>query len=88
MRSLAAIWPMPPPDYVKLGPLTRRLLTDARWSSQDEFPAFQSWADDVERILTFVHEQGRFDQLFPVCTDRTLSTETPLSQKLGAPPGK
>jgi Holliday junction resolvase-like predicted endonuclease len=40
-------------------------VTGAHWASQDEFPAFRSWADDTERILAFIYDEGRFDTLFP-----------------------
>lgn len=47
------------PLHVQLGPLTRLLLSDARWRSADAFPAWQVWADDIERVLTFLQNEDR-----------------------------
>jgi hypothetical protein len=48
-----------PPSSVVLGPLTRQLLSDARWKGTDWFPAHQVWADDVEEVLAFLHRERR-----------------------------
>jgi hypothetical protein len=39
--------------------LTRSLLSGAKWQCQDAFPAWQTWADDVETVLEFLALQGR-----------------------------
>ncbi|HZW92888.1 MAG TPA: hypothetical protein VFF64_08045 [Candidatus Eremiobacteraceae bacterium] len=57
---------MAPPATVRLGPLTQQLLSGARWRGADGFPAWQNWADDVEEVLTFLQQQGRFTHFLTV----------------------
>ena len=54
------------PATVHLGPLTRRLLSDARWQGTDWFPAWQVWADDVEEVLTFLQREGRLEAFLAI----------------------
>ena len=56
---------MPPPDGVRLGPLTRAVLDGAVWRDASAFPAFQSWADEVERVLCFLEVQQMFKRFLP-----------------------
>lgn len=56
---------MAPPKEVKLGRLTGSIVADAHWLNQDEFPAHQQWADDVELVLAFLEAEGKFDDFFP-----------------------
>jgi hypothetical protein len=58
--------PLGPPDSVRLGPQTQQLLSGARWSGADEFPASQVWADDVEEVLAFLQQEGRLDAFLAV----------------------
>ncbi|NPV58865.1 MAG: hypothetical protein HPY75_04275 [Actinobacteria bacterium] len=44
-----------------LGPLTRKILTNAPWVGQDDFPSSQEWADFIERLLTHIKSQGQFE---------------------------
>ena len=62
-----------PPPHVRLGPLTRLLLSGARWQGADAFPAWQVWADDVERVLAFLQSEGRLGAFLAV----TQSARTP-----------
>lgn len=64
-RAVASALKSPPPD-VRLGPLTRRLLSGARWQGMDAFPAWQVWADDVEHVLAFLEREGRFGAFLAV----------------------
>ena len=41
------------------------LLDRSVWSATSEFPAGQAWADDTERILSFLQAQGVLDALLP-----------------------
>src|SRR5438034_6559839 len=59
---------MPPPVAVDLGPLTRAVLARACWSESSEFPAHQSWADEVERVLSFLDAHDVFDRFLPRLT--------------------
>jgi hypothetical protein len=36
------------------------MLAGARWQGRDPFPAWQTWADDVEAVLEFLDRQQRF----------------------------
>ena len=49
------------PVNVNLGPLGAQLVTDARWKSQDEYPAYQAFADELERLLLFAKQQGQYE---------------------------
>ncbi len=49
---------MPPPSTIKLGPFTTTVLDRAVWREESVFPAFQEWADETERILSFLESQG------------------------------
>jgi hypothetical protein len=65
--------PLGPPSDVSIGPLTRTLITGAKWQGQDSFPAWQTWADDVESVLQFLRDNGRFDRF----RDLIQKTRTP-----------
>ena len=56
---------MPPPDEVRLGPLTSTVLDGAVWRDGSQFPAFQVWADEVERVLSFLQARGVFARFLP-----------------------
>ena len=53
---------MPPPDEVKLGPLTRTVLDGAVWRAESPYPASQVWADEAERLFAFLETQCVFDR--------------------------
>lgn len=53
-----------PPADVRLGPLTLAVLNSARWKEQDQYPAFQVYADECETLLEFSRGQGQFDRYF------------------------
>lgn len=56
---------MPPPEGVRLGPLTRVVLENAQWRATSQFPAWQAWADETERLLAFLAAQDRFGVFLP-----------------------
>jgi hypothetical protein len=58
-KSRRPLSPLGPPFDVNLGPLTRAMLSGAKWQGQDAFPAWQTWADDVETVLEFLDVQNR-----------------------------
>lgn len=58
-NSHRTLSPLGPPSDVRIGPLTRTLLSGAKWQRQDAFPAWQTWADDVEMVLEFLAGQNR-----------------------------
>lgn len=49
-------------EKVILGPLTRRIYCGASWVGKDEFPSSQEWADEVERVLSFLEAKGQFER--------------------------
>jgi|SRR5215510_348704 len=48
------------PNGVRLGPLVSTIRDGAAWAKEDEFPSDQTWADEVERVLSFTQMQGQF----------------------------
>jgi hypothetical protein len=53
-----------PPSDVRLGPLTLSVLNGARWKGQDQYPAFQVYADECEALLEFAKAQEQFERYF------------------------
>ncbi len=66
--------PLGPPSDVNIGPLTRSLIAGAKWQSHDAFPARQRWADDVESVLQFLRDNGRFNR-FRELIQKTRTTQ-------------
>jgi hypothetical protein len=56
---------MAPPKEIKLGRLTGSIVAGAHWLDQDNFPAHQQWADDVERVLAFLEAERKLGDFFP-----------------------
>jgi len=48
-------------NKVRLGSLTQLLVSGAQWKGCDDFPAWQSWADHIEKVLAFLEREGRLD---------------------------
>jgi hypothetical protein len=51
---------------VKLGPLTQAICKDASWEGEDAFPSSQIWADEVEKVLSFLQVKGQFERYLPM----------------------
>jgi hypothetical protein len=47
---------------INLGPLTGRIFDKASWSHNDDFPANQAWADDIELVLAHLQSHGQFER--------------------------
>ena len=78
--------PLGPSASVRLGPPTQQLLSGARWSGADAFPAWQVWADDVEEVLVFLQQEGRLAQFLAVTRKvATPHTGTAVSQRRARP---
>lgn len=60
---------MAPPDDVTLGPLSRQVIEGAAWLSQDEYPAHQPYADELEQLLGFLDANGRLQKFTPRLRD-------------------
>jgi hypothetical protein len=56
---------MPAPDEVILGPLTRLVVGNAKWRESSQYPAFQVWADEAERLFAFLEAQSMFERFLP-----------------------
>ena len=63
---------MPPPNGVHLGPILRPILNSASWSRDSVFPATQNWAEEVERVLSFLDTQGVLKDFWPRLIAREL----------------
>ncbi len=50
---------------LNLGPLTRRLIGQAKWAGREPFPSGQAYADEIERLLSFTKARELLDQYFP-----------------------
>jgi hypothetical protein len=46
-----------------LGPLTTKLKAEAKW--RDQYPAWQVYADECERLLQFLRDQGETQRFWP-----------------------
>ncbi len=56
---------MPIPSEVTLGCLSRCMCNGASWLVQDDFPASQIWADELERVLSHLEAHGQFQRYLP-----------------------
>lgn len=61
---------MPPPSSIKLGPLTAAVLDRAVWREKSVFPAHQEWADEAERVLSFLESHAVLETLMSRLTAR------------------
>jgi hypothetical protein len=71
---------MPPLPDVQLGPLTRSILDGAPWRDVSVFPASQHWADEVERVLSFLTTQGVFARFLPRLRARETERDGALAE--------
>lgn len=58
---------------VRLGPLLSTVVDRAAWVGKDGFPAWQFFADEIERVLSFAEARGVFEMYLPELTGRTPS---------------
>ena len=75
---------MPPPEGVNVGPLTRTVLDGAVWRDESEFPASQDWADEVERVLSFLESEGKFGTFLPRLQTRETQRDGALAEARAA----
>jgi hypothetical protein len=71
---------VPLPSFLNLGPLTQKIAYKAKWLTQDDFPGSQVWADDVERVLSFVLAEGQFERFLPRLNDDRRSRNSALAE--------
>lgn len=72
--------PMPPPRNVILGTLTRTVLDGAGWRETSKFPAWQEWADELERVLAFLVAQDQFQRFLPRLRGKESQLEGALAE--------
>jgi len=65
--------------HIGLGPLTSNLLYPFPW--KDDYPAWQEWADELERLLSFADSQGQMPAFLPrLKTDRRNQRDEALNE--------
>ena len=69
-----------PPRGIKIGPLTKLMADRAKWRREDRFPASQVWADEIERILTFLDAQDQFSRFLPRLRDKSRARDAALAE--------
>ena len=66
---------------VTLGPLTDAMRAQARWRNEDHlYPAWQVYANEVERILHFADEQDQLTRYWPKLTARIQQRDSALDE--------
>lgn len=75
---------MPPPKDVKLGSLTQVIRHTSKWGDVSEFPAFQAWADEVEKVLSFLVAHGMFERFLPRLRARESERDAALAEARAA----
>jgi hypothetical protein len=63
---------------IRLGPKTKHILKQARWGGKDDFPASQGFADEFEKLLTYIDRAGQFQRFCP----RLTATKTQRDETL------
>src|SRR4051794_2930666 len=58
---------------VTCGPLLSTVVDRAGWRGKDQFPAWQVFADEIERVLSFAEARGVFSTYLTRLTGRTTS---------------
>jgi hypothetical protein len=58
----------------------RRILDRAAWREESEFPASQDWADEAERVLSFLVVNGVFGHFLPAFLGRERQFKAALAE--------
>ncbi len=67
-------------EHVIFGPLTKAMCHDASWAGKDEFPSSQEWADEIERVLSFLEAQGQFERYLPMFRGKLTQRDGALAE--------
>jgi hypothetical protein len=67
-------------DNITFGTLTARLVHDAEQLWGDLYPAWQSYADECERLLAFLREHGELDRFWPRLCSRKQQRDEALNE--------
>src|ERR1043165_8761129 len=66
---------------VKLGPLTAAMRAEAKWPGEEHlYPAWQVYADEIERVLRFADEQGQLTRCWPNLIARVAQRDSALDE--------
>jgi len=65
---------------MKLGPLTSAMCDSASWKGQDDFPSSQLWADEAEKVLSFLQVHGQFQRYLPVLKGKITQRDGALAE--------
>lgn len=47
---------------ITLGPFSQRMCSGAKWLGQDDFPSNQTWANELERVLSHLETHGQLQR--------------------------
>src|SRR5438128_2474411 len=65
-------------EKVILGPLTARLQSESKWT--DQYPAWQVYADECERVLEFLGDQGETGRFWPRLSSKKQQRDEALNE--------
>ena len=65
---------------IRLGPLTSTVVDRARWDAADEYPAWQFFADEAERLFAFAESRGVFEMYLSELTGPSNQRDSALSE--------
>lgn len=61
-------------------PLLYSMSQKAKWVGKDSFPAWEQWADEVEKWLQFIRDRGELDRFLPRLRNRARMRDETLSE--------
>lgn len=67
-------------EKVILGPLTKEIYHNASWLGEDEFPSNQEWANEVERVLSFLEVKGQLKRYLPMLQGKLTQRDGALAE--------
>lgn len=66
---------------ITLGPLTAAMRAEAKWLGEEHlYPAWQVYADELERVLRFADEQSQLARCWPNLTARVAQRDSALDE--------
>lgn len=68
------------PAGVQLGTLTSTIRDGSEWTDEDEFPSYQFYADEAERVLSFAAASGVFERYLPKLRKNARQRDAALSE--------
>jgi hypothetical protein len=68
------------PFAIELGTLTTAIYDRAEWKTEDEYPSWQLFADEAEKLLSFALSRGVFEMYLPELTRRASQRDSALNE--------